>query len=137
MTTIWLDMDGTLADLYGVKDWLPKLRAYDPSPYKVAVPLVNMAALARILNNRRKAGYRVCIISALSKDSTPAYDAAVKEVKTAWLKSTSQASSLMKSVSSLIPTARMTPTPATMFSVTMNPGIWKPGLAQLFTPPSS
>ena len=86
MTTIWLDLDGTIADLYGVPDWLPKLRAYDPSPYKVAIPLVNMAALARILNNRRKAGYRVCIISALSKDSTPTYDAAVKEAKIAWLK---------------------------------------------------
>ena len=73
MTTIWLDMDGTLADLYGVKDWLPKLRAYDPSPYRLAAPLVNMAALARILNNRRKLGYRVCIISALSKDSIPEF----------------------------------------------------------------
>ena len=28
---IWFDMDGTIADLYGVEDWLPKLRAYDPS----------------------------------------------------------------------------------------------------------
>ena len=85
MATIWLDMDGTLADLYGVPNWLTKLRAYDATPYKVAAPLVHMAGLARILNNRQRKGYRVCIISALSREPTPEYDAAVMEAKRAWL----------------------------------------------------
>jgi len=84
--TIWLDMDGTIANLYSVPDWLPKLRAYDPSPYELAAPLVNMAALARILNNRQKKGYKIGIISALSKESTPAYDEAVKAAKLTWLR---------------------------------------------------
>ena len=29
---IWFDMDGTIANLYGVENWLPMLRAYDPTP---------------------------------------------------------------------------------------------------------
>lgn len=86
MKKIWFDMDGTIADLYGVKDWLPKLQAHDPTPYAKAKPLVNMAALSRMMRNRQAKGYKVCIVSALSKNSTPAYDAAVMKAKIAWLK---------------------------------------------------
>lgn len=83
---IWLDMDGTIADLYAVDNWLAMLRAYDPTPYATAKPLVNMALLARLLNNRQRDGFKICIVSALSKEPTPAYDKAVIEAKTAWLK---------------------------------------------------
>lgn len=83
---IWLDMDGTIADLYAVPDWLPKLRASNPEPYAEASPLVNMSALARLLNNRQRNGFKVCIVSALSKDSTPEYDEAVKQAKLFWLR---------------------------------------------------
>lgn len=86
MKKIWFDMDGTMADLYGVENWLPKLRASDPTPYRIAKPLVNMAALARMIHNRQAKGYKVCILSALSKDSTPAYDTAVMKAKIEWLK---------------------------------------------------
>jgi 5'(3')-deoxyribonucleotidase len=86
MRTIWLDMDGTIADLYGVENWLPMLEAYDPTPYAIAKPLVRMATLARLLNNRQKDGYKIGIVSALSKNSTPDYDAAVIKAKTEWLK---------------------------------------------------
>ena len=84
--TIWLDMDGTMADLYGVADWLPKLRAYDPSPYAEAKPLVNMSWLARTLNLKKKQGYKLGIVSCLSKEPTPEYDAAVIKVKKGWLR---------------------------------------------------
>lgn len=84
--TIWLDMDGTIADLYAVKDWLPMLRAYDPTPYAKAKPIPNMNALARVLNNRQRYGFRIAIVSALSKCSTAEYDEAVKTAKREWLK---------------------------------------------------
>ena len=84
--TIWLDMDGTMADLYGVENWLQMLEAHDATPYRAAKPLVRMAALARLLNNRQRKGYRVCVISALSKNSTNAYDTAVMKAKLEWLK---------------------------------------------------
>ena len=83
---IWLDCDGTLADLYAVKDWLPKLRAEDPSPYAEAAVMWNMSKLARKLNQLQRAGYKLGIISWLSKTSTPAYDEAVTVAKMKWLK---------------------------------------------------
>lgn len=85
MKTIWFDMDGTLADLYGVENWLPMLRASDPTPYMVARPLVNLSALARVLNRLRREGYEISVISWLSKTGTPAYNAKVTAAKYAWL----------------------------------------------------
>lgn len=84
--TIWFDMDGTIADLYSVENWLPMLRAYDPAPYALAKPLVRLSTLAYMLNKLRAKGYRVGVISWGSKCSTPAYDAAVTAAKMAWLK---------------------------------------------------
>ncbi len=84
-TTIYFDMDGTIADLYSVPNWLPLLRAYDPKPYAEAKPLVNLNSLARILNRLQRQGFRIGIISWLSKTSTPEYDAKVTAAKEKWL----------------------------------------------------
>lgn len=84
--TIWFDMDGTIADLYNVENWLPKLRAYDPSPYAEAEVIWNMSLLARYLNKLQKLGYRIGIISWLSKSSNIQYDEAVTKAKHEWLK---------------------------------------------------
>lgn len=85
MKTIWFDMDGTLADLYGVENWLPMVRASDPTPYMVTRPLVNLSALARVLNRLRREGYEIGVISWTSKTGTPDYNAAVTAAKYAWL----------------------------------------------------
>ena len=45
--TIYLDMDGTIADLYGDPNWLAKLEASDASVYANARPLVHFSTLAR------------------------------------------------------------------------------------------
>lgn len=86
MATIWFDMDGTVAGLYSVENWLPLLRAYDPSPYLDAKPIVNMSLLARYLHKVQKKGYRIGIISWGSRETTPAYDEAVETAKRTWLK---------------------------------------------------
>ena len=83
--TINFDMDGTIADLYSHPDWLPLLRAYDPTPYITARPLVQLNTLARKLNALQKSGYRIAIISWLSKTSNEDYDRAVTEAKLQWL----------------------------------------------------
>ena len=80
------DMDGTIANLYGVENWLEKLVNNDPSPYKEAKPMVNMAILARYLNKLIKAGYEVNIISWLAKNSNENYDELVTQAKIDWLK---------------------------------------------------
>ncbi len=83
---IWFDMDGTIANLYGVENWLEMLIAQDPTPYAIAKPLVNMANLARLLHKAQRLGYEIGIISWLSKTTTAEYDMAVAEVKVEWLR---------------------------------------------------
>ena len=79
------DMDGTIADLYGVSNWLEDLLHEDVRPYVEARPLVNLQALARILNRLIRAGYEVNIISWTSRGGSNAYNEAVKKAKIAWL----------------------------------------------------
>ena len=83
---ICFDMDGTLADFYGVEGWLEYLDNFDATPYALAKPLVNMSALARVLNNRQKKGYKLKIISWLSKTGTNDFHAEVTQAKLAWLR---------------------------------------------------
>ena len=83
--TINFDMDGTIADLYANPNWLPLLRAYDPTPYATAKPLLRLCDLARKLNTLQKNGYRIAVISWLSKESTAEYDEAVTNAKLEWL----------------------------------------------------
>lgn len=85
-TTIFFDMDGTIADLYGVENWLDYLLASDTLPYEVAKPLVRLNTLARILNRLQREGYHIGIISWLSKSGSDEYNNAVAEVKKNWLK---------------------------------------------------
>lgn len=83
--TVYFDMDGTIAGLYAVENWLPKLRASDPSPYAEAAVMHNMSLLARYLNKVQEAGYHIGIISWLSKGGSPAYNEAVTAAKLEWL----------------------------------------------------
>lgn len=85
MTTIFFDMDGTIADLYGVENWLDYLIAKDAFPYENAKALLNLSVLARYLNRLQKNGFRVEIISWLAKNSSKEYDEAVTLAKMRWL----------------------------------------------------
>ena len=80
------DMDGTLADFYGVENWLEYLMNKDAYPYIAAKPLVNMSVLARYLNRLQRNGYEINIISWLSKNSNEEFDKIVTEAKKKWLK---------------------------------------------------
>jgi len=80
------DMDGTIADFYGVENWLEYLINRDPFPYENAKPLVNLSVLARYLNRLQKNGYKINIISWLAKNSTAEFDEKVAETKKKWLK---------------------------------------------------
>ena len=82
---IYFDMDGTIANLYAVDGWLGMLRAYDPTPYANAEPMVRMTTLARLLNHLQSKGYTIGVVSWLSKEPTPTYDEAVALAKREWL----------------------------------------------------
>lgn len=83
---ICFDMDGTIADLYSVENWLADLRSENVRPYREAKVLLNMNNLAKALHKAQAQGHEVVVISWLSKCGSPAYDEAVAEVKKAWLK---------------------------------------------------
>ncbi len=86
--TIYFDMDGTIANLYGVDNLLSKLRAEDSTPYTDATPMVDTAKLQLLLAILQNRGYEIGIISWLAKNSTKAYDKAVRKAKIEWLKAT-------------------------------------------------
>ena len=80
------DMDGTIANLYGVEGWLNDLNNKSERPYREATPLVNMASLARVLNRLQRNGNTITIISWLAKNSNPDFDERVTTAKLEWLK---------------------------------------------------
>ena len=84
---IYFDMDGTIANLYGVENWLEKIISEDASLYIEALPLLKLNTLARLLNNLQKKGYVIGIISWLAKNSSENYDLEVTKAKINWLKS--------------------------------------------------
>ena len=86
MKAIYFDMDGTIANLYGVENWLDMLRSENALPYESATPLVRMSQVARLLNKLQAEGYIIGIISWLAKDSTETYDLEVKKAKINWLR---------------------------------------------------
>lgn len=47
---VCLDMDGTIADLYGYPDWLECIQNEDPTPYRECLPLGSILALDTALN---------------------------------------------------------------------------------------
>ena len=83
---IWFDMDGTIANLYGVENWLEMLVNGDATPYAIAKGIVNLSLLARLMNKLQKNGFEICIVSALAKNSTVEYDKKVKKAKIEWLR---------------------------------------------------
>lgn len=84
--TINFDMDGTIADLYGVENWLEYLKAENPFPYENAAPLLHLSALARKLNALQRDGYELAIISWLSKTGSRSYNDMVTVAKLGWLR---------------------------------------------------
>ena len=82
---ICFDMDGTIANLYGVEGWLENLIAEDVRPYREAKVLLNMNSLAKVLNKLQKEGHEIVVISWLSKCGSAEYDAKVTATKKAWL----------------------------------------------------
>lgn len=83
---ICFDMDGTIANLYGVEGWLEDLTNKNPRPYAQAKPMMNFSSLARLLNRLQREGYKLTIISWLAKNSTDEYDELVTQAKMKWLK---------------------------------------------------
>jgi FMN phosphatase YigB (HAD superfamily) len=82
---IVFDMDGTIADLYGVEGWLADLRAERVRPYAEARPIYNMDELNEIISFLKGAGWNIVVTTWLAKGSTKDYDERVRKAKIDWL----------------------------------------------------
>lgn len=82
---IWFDMDGTIANLYAVENWLEYLKNEDVFPYAEAAVMFNFSLFARLLHKLQEAGWKIGIISWTSKCGSESYNLAVEATKRAWL----------------------------------------------------
>lgn len=82
---IYFDMDGTIADLYGVDGWLEMLHAEDVTPYAEAAPLVDMVELNAICETLTANGIVIGVISWTAMGGSKEYNAAVRKAKRAWI----------------------------------------------------
>ena len=85
MATIWFDLDGTIYDLYGVENWLEKLRSSDTTPYENGSALVDLAELENVLEELGE-DYEIGVITWLAMGASKEYDKAVRKVKKEWVK---------------------------------------------------
>lgn len=79
------DMDGTIANLYGVENWLTDLRAERTTPYEKAEPMYNMEELKETLETLKTKGWTVTITTWLAKNGSAEYNKRTAEAKKAWL----------------------------------------------------
>ena len=83
--TLVFDMDGTIANFYGVIGWLDYLKESNPTPYIVAEPLYNMEELRTVLEMLKIFGWRIVVTSWLAKGSSKEFDNEVRQAKLEWL----------------------------------------------------
>ena len=85
MKTIYLDMDGTCANLYAVDDWLKYILEEDTFPYRMAELMFSDLEID-FLNKWIEEGNQVSVISWLSKGGSREYGKRVRSAKVRWLK---------------------------------------------------
>ena len=83
--TLVFDMDGTIANLYGVDGWLSDLHASNPRPYIVAEPMYDTDVLNTILDLLKAQGWKIVVTSWLAKGSNKAFDELIRQAKREWL----------------------------------------------------
>lgn len=82
---IVFDMDGTIADLYGVKNWLTDLQNENTRPYEQARPLYDMNELRKVLKLLKARGWKIVVTTWLAKDGSKEYNKATAYAKKNWL----------------------------------------------------
>ena len=79
------DMDGTIADFYGVEGWLEYLNNADTTPYDIAEPMYDTEVLNNILNSLKALGWKIVVTSWLAKNNVNDYADRIRTSKLSWL----------------------------------------------------
>ena len=83
--TLVFDMDGTIANFYGVDGWLENIRNNNPRPYIVAEPMYDTDVLNAILSLLKAQGWKIVVTSWLAKGSDKTFDELTRQAKREWL----------------------------------------------------
>lgn len=79
------DMDGTIADLYGVDDWLYDLQHEITRPYEEAKPMYDMEELVNLLYRLKALGWVIVITTWLAMNGSVEYNNRTRKAKKEWL----------------------------------------------------
>ena len=79
------DMDGTIADFYGVKGWLDYLINEDTTPYEIAKPLYDMNVLNEMLLALKMLGWKIVVTTWLARNGSKEYNDRTRKAKLEWL----------------------------------------------------
>lgn len=85
MKTAYFDMDGTIANFYGVKNWLDYLENHDTFPYRNAPPIFTASEIEILISSLLEQDYRIGIISWCSKEGDKDFNKEIRKAKRAWL----------------------------------------------------
>ena len=81
-TRVYLDMDGTIADLYNQKNWLEDLIAEKVEPFANAKPMTTEEILYEVFPKDK---YEIKILSMTPKNAKKEYCKRVEKAKDEWL----------------------------------------------------
>lgn len=79
---VYLDMDGTIADLYNEENWLADLLAEKVEPFVNAKPMTTEKVLKEIFPSEK---YEIKILSMTPKNAKKEYCKRVEKAKDEWL----------------------------------------------------
>lgn len=79
---VYLDMDGTIADLYSIKNWLYRLRHEDPTIFLECKPMITEDKLLRLFPAEE---YEIRAMSMTPDGASASYCINVAKQKDAWL----------------------------------------------------
>lgn len=79
---VYLDMDGTIADLYNEQDWLSKLRNEQSGLFSNLKPMVSESRLLELFPSNE---YDIRILTMLPKGASKEYEQVVTAEKNQWL----------------------------------------------------
>lgn len=85
MKKIYFDMDGTVADLYGEKNWLDNLRNEREGSFINLRPLLDMNELAMVCHQLMNLGYSFGVITWLPMGASYEFERVCEEEKRAWV----------------------------------------------------
>ena len=80
--TIYLDMDGTIANLYDQKDWLKRLHEEDAAVFEECAPMVTEEEILKLFPTEN---FELKILSMTPKNASKNYCEKVVKAKNEWL----------------------------------------------------